>query len=214
MFKKITRSLSARMVAIFFITSMIYGTGSLYAVRAVRNTDYIREIVGAHISLHAELVLKEIGIPPDVARAQAIVDRIPVDIRISGPGVDWASDSRFPDLAKIPFGPVDILDLNERSLKEITSWARGLDRVRFASYDGHIYAELQDEGYAVVFASPRLSESPPPDFTGLVIFVTSVLVLTGCYFAVRWLIRPIGWIQEGAERIGKGGLPHSRHPAG
>jgi signal transduction histidine kinase len=212
MFKKITRSLSARMVAIFFITSMIYGAGSLYAVRAVRNTDYIREIVGAHIALHAELVLKEIGTPPDVARAQAIVDRIPVDIRISGPGVDWASDSRFPDLAKIPFGPVDILDLDERSLKEITSWARGLDRVRFASYGGHVYAELQDEGYAVVFASPRLSESPPPDFTGVVMFVTSVLVLTGCYFAVRWLIRPIGWIQEGAERIGKGDLDY-RIPA-
>lgn len=212
MLKKITRSLSARMVAIFFVTSMIYGMGSLYAVRAVRNTDYIREIVGAHISLHAELVLKEIGVPPDPAKAEAIVDRIPVDIRLSGPGLDWTSDDRFPSLDRIPFGPVDILDLDERSLKDITSWARGLDRVRFASYEGHVYAELQDEGYSVVFASPRLAEAPPPDFTGLAIIVTSVLVLTGCYFAVRWLILPIGWIQEGAERIGRGDLDY-RIPA-
>lgn len=212
MLKQITRSLSARLVAIFFVTSLVYGTGAVYAVRAVRNTDYIREIVGAHIALHADLVLKEIGLPPDPAKAQAIVERIPVDILLQGPGVSWASDSRFPPLEKIPFGPVDILDLDERSLKEIATWARGLDRVRFASYEGHIFAELNDNGYQVIFASPKLKEVPPPDFTGLAIILTSLMVLTGCYFAVRWLIRPIGWIQEGAERIGRGDLDY-RIPA-
>ena len=59
MIKEITRSLSARLVAVFFLTSLVYGFGSIYAVSKVRETDYLREIVGSHISLHADLVLKE-----------------------------------------------------------------------------------------------------------------------------------------------------------
>jgi signal transduction histidine kinase len=209
---KVTRRLSVRLLAVFFITSLIYGFGSFYAVRVVRETDYYREIVGAHIALHADLVLREIGTPPDPAKARAIVERVPVDIRISGPGLDWRSDPRFPELAVIPFGPVSFLDLDERSLRELESWARSLDRVRFADYQGHLFAELRDGDYSVVFASPRLTEQAPPDLTGIVLILTSVLVLTGCYFTVRWLIKPIAWIQEGAARIGEGDLDY-RIPA-
>jgi signal transduction histidine kinase len=205
---RLTRRLSVRLLGVFFLTSIIYGLGSFYAVRFVRQTDYTRELVGSHIALHADLVLRAIGSPPDPRRAQAIVDRVPVDIRISGPGLDWMSDARFPDLNTIPFGPIDFLDLDERSLKEIEAWARSLDRVRFANYKGHLYAELRNDDYSVVFASPRLAETPPPDLTGIALIVTSILVLTGCYFTVRWLIKPIGWIQEGAARIGEGDLDY------
>lgn len=205
---ELTRRLSVRLLAVFFVTSMIYGLGSFYAVRFVRQTDYSREIVGSHIALHADLVLRAIGSPPDPRRAQAIVDRVPVDIRIAGPGVDWQSDPRFPALEAIPFGPVSFLDLDARSLKEIEAWARSLERVRFANYQGHIFAELREGGYSVVFASPRLSETPPPDLTGVALILTSILVLTGCYVTVRWLIKPIGWIQEGAARIGEGDLDY------
>ena len=36
----------------------------------------------------------------------------------------------------------------------------------------------------------------------------SILVLAGCFFAVTWLVRPIQWIKEGAERIGQGDLDY------
>ena len=208
MIKEITRSLSARLVGVFFVTSLVYGVGSVYAVRMVRETDYLREIVGSHISLHAELVLKAIGTPPDPAKAQAIVDRIPVDIRISSPGLDWSSDPRFPDLATIPFGPIAYLGLDDRSRQDIESWARGLERVRFASYQGHLFAELKEGPYVVVFASPRLSEHPPPDYTGVVMVLFSLFVLSMCFLAVRWLVRPIKWIQAGTSRIGQGDLDY------
>lgn len=208
MIKEITRSLSARLVAVFFLTSLVYGFGSIYAVSKVRETDYLREIVGSHISLHADLVLKEIGTPPDPDKAKAIVDRIPVDIRISSPGFDWSSDPGFPDLASIPFGPIAYLGLDDKSSKDIESWSRGLERVRFARFQGHIFAELKEGPNVVVFASPRLAESPPPDYTGVVMVLLSLLVLSGCFLAVRWLVRPIKWIQAGTSRIGQGDLDY------
>jgi signal transduction histidine kinase len=208
MIKEVTRSLSARLVAVFFVTSLVYGFGAVYAVRMVRETDYLREIVGSHISLHADLVLKEIGTPPDPAKAKAIVDRIPVDIRISSPGVQWSSSPDFPDLKTIPFGPIAYLDLDHKSERDIESWAQGLERVRFARFQGHIFAELKEGPHVVVFASPRLAESPPPDLTGPVMVLFSLLVLSLCFLAVRWLVRPIKWIQAGTSRIGQGDLDY------
>jgi signal transduction histidine kinase len=208
MIKEITRSLSARLVGVFFITSLIYGFGSVYAVRLVRETDYLREIVGSHIALHADLVLKEIGTPPDSAKAKAIVDRIPVDILIRSPGLDWQSTPEFPELDTIPLGPIAYLDLDDDSRRDIESWALSLERVRFARYKGHIFAELKEGPHVVVFASPRLSEEPPPDLTGPVMVLFSLFVLSLCFLAVRWLVRPIKWIQAGTSRIGAGDLDY------
>lgn len=205
---RLTRRLSARLLGIFLVTSLVYAFVGRYAVELVRNTDYLREIVGSHIALHADLVLKEIGTPPDPAKAQAIVDRIPVDIRISGPGIDWSSDPAFPPLAKIPFGPISFLGLGEKSQKDLESWAESLQQVQFADFKHHFLAELKRDNYVVVFASPKIAETPPLDLTWPVFVVVSVLLLVACYLAVRWLVRPIEWIQDGAARIGEGDLDY------
>lgn len=204
--RRITRSLSARLLAVFLVTSLIYFFAGRWAVEMLRHTDYLREIAGAHIALHADLVLKEIGVPPDPAKAQAIVDRIPMDIQIIGGGINWASDPSFPSVDKLQLAPIQFLQLDEKSQKDLESWARTLERVRFGNYKRHFFAELKYRGYTIIFASPKVSEAAPPDFTGLAIVLTSILVLTGLFFTVSWLIRPIRWIQEGAERIGHGDL--------
>ena len=113
MIARVTRSLSARLLAVFLATSIVYVVASRYAVELVYDSDYLRQIVGAHISLHADYVVSDIGNPPDIARAQAIADRIPVDIRIEGPSLSWTSDERFPPLEALPFGPLEFFSLPE-----------------------------------------------------------------------------------------------------
>jgi signal transduction histidine kinase len=48
-----------------------------------------------------------------------------------------------------------------------------------------------------------------------VIYLVGILILLGCYLAVRWVFQPIRWMQEGAARIGQGELdyriPTRRH---
>jgi signal transduction histidine kinase len=68
--------------------------------------------------------------------------------------------------------------------------------------------ELVRDGYKIIIASPRMSETPRPDYTQPAIALISILVLVGCYFAVRWLVRPIKWIQKGTARIGQGDLDY------
>ncbi len=206
MIRNITRSLSARLLGIFVLTSLVYVAASRFAAELVYDTDYLRQIVGAHIALHADYVLNDIGNPPSIERAQAIANRVPVDFRIIGPGVDWASDPRFPPLQAIPFGPLEFLDLDETSKRTLEDWARSLERVEVARYDDHVWVRLLDGEYQVSFVSPRIAEMPSPDYTIPIISIISIIVLAGCYFLVRVLIRPIEWIQEGAARIGEGDL--------
>jgi signal transduction histidine kinase len=208
--KQISRSLSARLLGIFILTAIVYGVVGRFVYQLVLDQDYLREVVGAHFSLHADYVLKDIGSPPSIERAKAITQRVPVDIRLSGPGLDWTSDPAFPQPNEIPFGPIpiDFLGLGEKSQRNLESWARNLKLVRFGEYRRHAFVELGHDGYKIIVASPRMSESPRPDLTQPAIVLMSIIVLVGCYFAVRWLVRPIKWIQTGTARIGQGDLDY------
>ena len=210
MLRQITRSLSARLLGIFILTAVVYAVAGRFVYQLVLDQDYLREVVGAHISLHADYVLSDIGAPPSIERARAITERVPVDIRIIGPGMDWSSDPTFPEADSIPFGPIPIgfLGLDERSQRNLESWARNLKLVRFGNYRRHAFVELVQDDYRIIMASPRMSENPRPDLTQPAIGLISILVLIGCYFSVRWLVRPIKWIQAGAARIGEGDLDY------
>ena len=131
-FSRLGHSLSARLLVIFVIATLIYGFAARYAFTLFRDTDYLRRIVGSHIVLHSEYILNDIGSPPNLERAQAIVEKIPVDLRIVGPGVDWSSspDSYPPE--DVPFGPLSFLKLGEASRKEVEAWAKDLDKVEIA----------------------------------------------------------------------------------
>jgi len=202
------RSLSVRLLVIFFIGSMVYGYAARHAFTLFTDTDYLRQIVGAHIALHSEYILEDIGSPPDISKAEAIVNKIPVDIRIVGPGMDWSSSPHFYPLEKIPFGPLTILELGEANRTEIENWAQQIESVAFARYHEHILVKLEDEGYEIVFASPRISEMPRTDYSTLIISLAGIAILFLIYLAVRWVFLPIKWIQMGAERIGAGDLEY------
>jgi len=210
--RRFGRSLSARLLVIFLIATLVYGFAARYAFTLFRDTDYLRRIVGAHIVLHSEYVLKDIGSPPNLERAQAIVQRIPVDMRIVGPGVDWSSTPDFYRLEDVPFGPLSFLELGEASRNEVEAWAKELDKVEIAEYMDHSLIKLSDGDYEIIFASPRVRETPHANYSILVIGLMGALVLFACYLAVRWVFLPIRWMQEGAERIGRGELDY-RIPA-
>jgi signal transduction histidine kinase len=207
---KITRSLSARLLAIFAVTSLVYAIASDFAVQAVLDRDYLREIIGAHIALHTNYVLQDLGAPPDIEKAAAMTRANPLDIRIEGPGVDWASDEAFPNFADIPFETSEFFDRIKAGGSTDQSWADTLQRLDFARFRRHSYVRIRQGDYQIAFVTPKIAIVPeiPDVTTPIVISLIAILVLAGCYFAVRWLIRPIKWIKQGAGRIGQGDLDY------
>ena len=204
----LTRSLSARLLAIFLLTSLAYGVASRYTVELVLDRDYLREIVGAHMSRYTKYLLDDLGYPPRVERAQAIIQNNPYDIRIDGPGVAWSSDPNFPNADTIPFEDSEFLERIRASADPESSWVDAIDRLGFARHDRHSFVRIDEGDYTILFSAPKIAVRPGPDLTWPLIGLVSVLVLAGCYLAVRWTVRPIEWIKAGADRIGQGDLDY------
>jgi len=195
---RLSRSLSFRLLVIFLLLGGLFVLGTVKAVQRFYNSDQIRGLVSGHLSLHVSYVRQDIGVPPRIDRAIAITKKVPVDIRILGPDVDWASDPAFPRLEQLDFGP------SPRFSGDSGAWADELQDVDFANLDRHNFLRMQQGGYDIVVATPRISDvSEGPALVPLVLSLGLLLLLVA-YASVTWLFRPIRVIREGAEHFGRG----------
>jgi signal transduction histidine kinase len=202
MLNRLSRSLTFRLTAIFLTLAALFTWGTLGALRWVYNSDEIRGLVSGHLSLHVSYVKEDIGSPPRIDRALSITQRVPVDIRISGPGIDWASDDAFPALDELDFGPSPYFS------NDPDAWVDELQGLEFAVFNRHRFLKMRQDDYDIVVATPRISEPPQgPNLTLLIVGLGLFYLLLG-YAAVAWLFKPIRAIREGAAHIGAGNFDH------
>jgi signal transduction histidine kinase len=202
MLKRLSRSLTFRLTAIFLTLAALFIWGTLGALRWVYNSDEIRGLVSGHLSLHVSYVKEDLGSPPRIDRALSITRRVPVDIRISGPDIDWASDEAFPPLGALDFGPSPYFS------NDPDAWVDELAGIQFAVYNRHRFLKMHQDGYDIVVSTPRISEPPQgPNLTLLIVGLGLFYLLLG-YAAVAWLFKPIRAIRDGAAHIGAGYFDH------
>ena len=202
MIKRFSYSLSFRLLLIFLVLGGLFVFGTMKAIQRFYNSDDIRGLISGHLSLHVHYVREDIGTPPNIERAIAITQSVPVDIRISGPDMDWASDPNFPPLSQLEFGP------SPKFSDEPDAWVDELQGIEFAAFAGHNFLKMRQGGYEIVVSSPRIADRG--EKFGLVpqILALGLTFLLCAYFAVRWLFRPIVSIREGAAHIGRGNFDY------
>ncbi len=198
MLNRLSRSLSFRLLAIFLVLGGLFVFGTFKAIQRFYNSDDIRGLVSGHLSLHVSYVKEDIGVPPRIDRALAITKRVPVDIRIFGPDIDWASDPDFPRLEDLEFAPSPWFS------DDPDAWVDELQGVDFAELDRHSFLRMTQGGYDIVVSTPKISDvQDGPALLPLVLGLGLTSLLVG-YAAVQWLFRPIRAIREGASHIGRG----------
>lgn len=186
-------SLSLKLLGIFFGGSLvlIMLLGSLFRFGLDRQS---LSAAAPLLNHYTHYLVKELGDPPDVARAKALSARWPITIRIFDTGRDirWASDGRF----------------HQPRLRE---WSHKQDNVSPSGggiYWDHGTALIKRQiGNANVYFGLRFRPAGPPWF--LLVFVCLVLLaIFGFYWFTRQLFAPIGQIESGIARIGDGELSH------
>jgi signal transduction histidine kinase len=198
MLNRLSRSLSFRLLAIFIVLGGLFVFGTFKAIQRFYNSDQIRGLISGHLSLHVSYVREDIGVPPRIDRAMAITEKVPVDIRIMGPDIDWASDPAFPKLEQLNFAP------SPRFSESPGAWADELQGVDFAALDNHDFLRMRQGVYDIVVSTPRISDVPDGPALVPLILGLGLSFLMLAYAAVTWLFRPIQTIREGAEHIGRG----------
>lgn len=203
MLESLTRSLSFRLLAIFLLLAGLFVYGATVAVKWVYRQDDLRELISGHLSLHVGYVRRDIGDPPRIDRAIAITEQVPVDIRISGPDINWASDPNFPEVSELEFGASEIFS------DEPDSWLNELTDVQFAELDEHRFLKIDQGNFVIIVATPRIAddEASGPELLPVIIGI-GLLWLFMAYVSVRWLFSPIESIRDGAARIGEGNFEH------
>jgi signal transduction histidine kinase len=198
MIDRLRRSLSFRLLAIFLVLALAFIYFATVGIRWVFSEDDLRELISGHLSLHVNYVRDDIGDPPQIARAIAITRQVPVDIRISGEGIDWASDPDFPALEALDFGASDIFS------EDPGAWLDELEDVEFAVFDDHKFLKIDQDNFDIVVSSPRIADTAPGRPLLPVILAIGLVWLFVAYLSVSWLFRPIREIREGAAKIGRG----------
>ncbi len=202
MIRLFSYSLSLRLLAIFLLLAALFAWGVVAGIRWAYSADDLRNVISGHLSLHIDYVRQDIGSPPRLDRALAITRKVPVDIHISGPGVNWSSDPAFPDPATLAFGPSDYFSAEPDALFD------ELEGVEFADQDNHRFFRFEEGGYDIVVVTPKMADqrSRPPLVPILVGF--ALLLVFCAYLAVRGLFRPVATIRQGAAYIGAGHFGH------
>jgi signal transduction histidine kinase len=181
------RSLGLRLALLFLLLAL--------AMTAVFSLGMQRALAGGWSALvrplladYLDRLAADLGSPPDAARAQALVQRLPISIRIEGPHVQWSSepDRRGWRERGRGYGPVDDHDFGPDG---------GSDRIlERSSADGHrIIFGVSAAGWE---RRPRLIGWAT---LGLLLGLTAV-----AYLATRRLFRPLDDIRAGVQRFGGG----------
>ncbi len=167
-------SLKSRLLALFVLLALAMAVlllGTLQRALQGGWQGYARPMVADY----AERLAAEIGTPPSVARAQALVDRLPITVRIDGPVVQFDSHPGY--------------DRDDDWHREADEHGRGPSRwglTRTLS-DGHVLR------FGLV-APPRDTR---PRYLGWIAVGVLLVVLGAAYAAVRQLLKPLDAIGAG-----------------
>jgi signal transduction histidine kinase len=196
LFKKIRHSLSMRLLLMFMAAGVLIIILFQTLIGLVISR-HVAEEVAPHAHQYLSYVQQDIGSPPDVERAKALVQKLPIQIMISGPVTNWASSDSLPTM--------DHLHNYQHHQDPNKKIKVGYDR-------GQASVLIRDETSAGVYETLIWNNSlKEKQRRGLgMLFVLGVLltVLGLLYWFIRRMFRPIQVIKSGVETIGSGDLTH------
>lgn len=174
------QSLKARLVLVFLALAL--GTTLLF-VSATRELFFTgwRDLARPLVADYIDRLAADIGSPPDLARAQALVQRLPLSLRIDGPQVQWVSHPEADHAPDRHGGPRD------------GPWRDALQR---QTADGHRIR------FGLHWGGAAWQERPA--WAGWATLAALLALTAGAWAWVRHLLRPLGEIQAGAQRFGLG----------
>ena len=171
------RSLRLRLLLVFLLMALAMATVFLAGTQRGLGQAW-RAAAQPVVSDYMDRLVAEIGSPPSVERAQALVARLPISIRIEGPRVQWSS---HPEQDGSRFRGVRRRDEAERWLERTTA-----------------------DGHRVVFG---VGDVPWERGPHRAVWITLALLLAMAALAYAYLhrlLRPLQDIRAGAQRFGKG----------
>ena len=174
-------SLRARLITVFVLLALAMTAVFVGGMERAFSAGW-RSVARPLVNDYLDRLVAEIGTPPDEAKARQLTERLPISVRIAGPGVNWNS---HPERRRRGWA-------DDRG--EPGSEGRSEDWLGRTTADGH----------RVSFGLGTLPWQRAPQGIGWITLAALLLLTVGAYVYVRRLLRPLDDIRAGAERYGQG----------
>ena len=182
--------LSIKLITLFIAVALIFLFLIGWAFKHSSREGF-RDIVRPHLLKYLEYIQTEIGNPPDLARLQSLTRRLPGDVQVIGPHLNWSTSEK----------PIKLDALHTHRRFRVN----GIN-YRIGRYHGEEYLVSSQGDYELVFSIPFPGrEGHRSPIFPLLLLILLVLLL---YYGTRRIIAPVIKLKQGIQRIGAGDLQH------
>jgi signal transduction histidine kinase len=137
-------------------------------------------------------LIDDLGSPPDPDRAKKIGEQASLQIFFEGPDASWSTTGDFSDIRKAHW----------------RDWSTD-PVIRIGRYHGHHFVELDHESGRFIFGLDRGLDLDPERKRMVIILLSLLtLILAGAFFSIRWILKPVRWLNEGVREVSRGNLKH------
>lgn len=178
----LAHSLRVRLVALFLLLALGMSATFLLGMQYALGIGW-RDVARPLVSDYVDRLVNEMGSPPSVERAQALVQDLPLSIRIEGPLTNWRSHSEASEQDK----------LHDEVHDE--PWSNRAPR---------FFERRTADGHRIRFGLNVQAWHDRPRLVGWATLAGLLLLTALAYARVRRMLRPLDDIRAGARRFGSG----------
>ena len=191
---KIRRSVFTRLLVVILLAGVGINLALIFLFGAFRHQ--ISGTYQAHLTRYVGYLMKDLGTPPDLARARRIASQTNMVIAYDSPNLSWTTARQPLDL------PLARFRLRHQHGNIQVSSYRGTFRVVVADGEGRLTFLLLHQ--------PEAEKNLHILGIGLLLYVS--LLMVGAYLVIRRILRPLRWLRQGVGQVARGELSH-RVPA-
>ena len=181
---QLRHSLRLKLIVLFLLFALLTSIAFIGGMQRAVSSGW-REAARPIIADYVDRLAAEIGSPPDIAKAQALVGRLPLSVRIDGPAVNWASGSA------------------QDRLEQPRGWARDGELGNERSFTS-LLTRISADGHRITFGLGDWPLQNRSHRIGWITLAVLLLLTALAYLAIRRMLKPLNDIRAGAARFGRG----------
>jgi len=190
LFNRIIRSVFTKLLAVIIVAgiciNLVVG-GFFWHYRNLAGGPFHKNMVQ-----YLNYLIADMGDPPSLERALEIARKSSLEIRYESPDISWSTADDLPAVFKGRF----------------IAWRQNPD-IRLGKYRGRNLIEVDRKPGRFIFGlSQELQIDSERNRLLVVMFILLTAILTAAFFAIRYILRPVKWLNTGVQEVARGNLKH------